>query len=219
MAELKFTEKDLDIIRSSLGTLSEKRRTHILEVEKMAARIGAVYMPGRDSELILRAAALLHDVTKEFTADEHISVFEKFGMKPTELELAAPKTLHAMTAAALIPEKFPLFADKRIISAVRWHTTGKADMSMAEKIIYLSDYIDESRKFGGCIMLRKMFWDVDFDSMTEKEKLLHLTDVLIESFNVTLRDLIEEGKPVHPATNDARNFLCLERLRLKEENT
>ena len=207
--EIPFTAKDLQPLRDALSPLSEKRRNHVLEVEKMAARIGAVYLPGEDGELLLRAAALLHDITKEYSVEEHVALLGKYGITPGDIELAAPKTLHAISAAVCIPDRFPRFALPEIVSAVRWHTTGHRDMTLPEKIIYLADYIDESRQFPECVRLREMFWDPDPAAMTAAERDEHLTRVLVESFDITVRSLLEEGRPVHPATNEARNSLLL----------
>jgi len=215
--ELPFGAADLGEIRDSLSALSEKRRNHILEVEKMAVRIGEVYAPGQENELILRAAGLLHDVTKEYTAEEHVSTLARYGQTPAEIELEAPKTLHAMSAAAMIPDKFPKFALPEIVGAVRYHTTGKPNMNTFEKIIYLADYIDESRKFDECIRLREMFWNFDFSTASEKEKQIHLTEVLIESFDITFEGLLEDKKPIHPLTNYARNYLVRELGVLRAE--
>ena len=155
------------------------------------------------------AAALLHDITKEYTVEEHLNVLLPRGIVPTDIELAAPKTLHAISAAALIPDEYPDLACRDVISSVRWHTTGRAGMSIYEKIIYLADYIDMSRKYPECVRLRSMFWDPDPASMDMPEREEHLRRVLVESFDITLRGLLEDGLPVHPETNRARNSLIL----------
>lgn len=189
--------------------LSPKRLRHVLEVEKMAVRLGKVLCPGEENEKILRAAALLHDITKEYSTADHVKVLVTVGKLPTSLEIAAPKTLHAMSAAALIPLRYPEFAYDAVISAVRWHTTGRAEMTLTEKIIYLADYIDESRKFSECVRLREMFWGADPEKMTPEDLSEHLRRVLIESYDVTIRGLLEDGLPVHPDTMSARNELIM----------
>ncbi len=210
-AEPGFTEADLAALRDGLSGLSEKRRRHVLAVEDMAVRIGAVYLPGRGPELLLRAAALLHDATKEYGTDRHLEILGRHGVRPTATELAAPKVLHAMSAAALIPEQWPRFALPQVVSAVRWHTTGRADMSMYEKIIYLADYIDDSRTYPECVRLREMFWGPDPASMDPAGRAEHLRRVLVASFDATFLGLAEEGRPFHPATVEARNWLVMQR--------
>ena len=84
-------------------------------------------------------------------------------------------------------------------------------MTIAEKIIYLADYIDMSRKFEDCVVLRNYFFDFDFDNASDKEKLEHLNDTLIMSYDLTIRGLLEDGKHINDTTFEARNFLILEK--------
>ena len=206
----KFSEEMLARLRESVkNEMGEKRYFHTLEVEKMAARLGDIYAPEQIS--MLRAAALLHDVTKERTTDEHIAICEDAGLVLTDADRKAPKMFHAKTAALVIPQKYPEFATPEIVSAVRYHTTGRADMTIAEKIIYLADYIDMSRKFEDCVTLRNYFFDFDFENASENEKIAHLNDTLIMSYNLTIRGLLEEDKHIDKTTFEARNYLILNR--------
>ena len=206
----KFSEEMLAKLRESVKSeMGEKRYFHTLEVEKMAARLGDIYAPSQIS--MLRAAALLHDVTKERTTDEHIAICEDAGLVLTDADRKAPKMFHAKTAALVIPQKYPEFATPEIVSAVRYHTTGRADMTIAEKIIYLADYIDMSRKYGDCVTLRNYFFDFDFENASENEKIAHLNDTLIMSYNLTIRGLLEDDKHIDKTTFEARNYLILNR--------
>lgn len=205
-----FGEEMLAALREKMkNEMGEKRYNHTLEVEKMAARLGEIYAPDKLSAL--RAAALLHDVTKERTVDEHIAICESAGLVVSRSELKSPKMFHAKTGALVILQKYPQFATDEIVNAVRYHTTGKADMSIMEKIIYLADYIDMSRTFEDCVALRNFFFDFDFDNASEKEKLEHLNDTLIMSYDLTIRGLLEDGKHINDTTFEARNFLILEK--------
>ncbi len=205
-----FGEEMLATLREKMkNEMGEKRYNHTLEVEKMAARLGEIYAPDKLSAL--RAAALLHDVTKERTVDEHIAICESAGLVVSRAELKSPKMFHAKTGALVILQKYPQFATDEIVNAVRYHTTGKADMSIMEKIIYLADYIDMSRTFEDCVALRNFFFDFDFDNASEKEKIEHLNDTLIMSYDLTIRGLLEDGKHINDTTFEARNFLILEK--------
>ena len=205
---MKFDETALDRLRESVSEgMSEKRFRHTAAVEKMAARLGELYAP--DKIDILRAAALLHDITKEYSSEKQLQICREFGIIISKQDILTPKTFHAKTAAALIPTRYPEFADPEVISAVRWHTTGRADMSLLEKIVYLADYIDESRKFDDCVTLRHMFWDACPEKMTEDERNIHLTKTLIVSFDMTLAGLIKECAPISDDTFKARNSLIL----------
>ena len=203
----------LDALRLDMEkNMSPKRFRHTAEVEKMAVRLGVLYF-GDDSETImkLRAAALLHDMTKEYSPEAHIFIMDKKGLTLTKEDKLAPKTFHARTAAALIPDEYPELAHPDVVTAVRYHTTGRAGMTLMEKIIYLSDYIDMSRTFADCVILREYFFGKDVENLTEAEKLRHLDDTLILSFDMTIKGLIEEGRVVSADTFAARNYLICSR--------
>ena len=209
-------QRSIDSLRASLeskcaqGQMSKKRLNHTLEVEKMALRLAEIYAP--EKREVLSAAALLHDITKEYSFDMQIMLCAQYGIKIGKTDYHAPKTLHARTAASLISESYPELACDEVISCVRWHTTGREGMSLCEKIIYLADYIDMSRKFDDCVKLREYFFGADIDNMTEEERLAHLDDTLLLSFDMTLRSLIEEGTPISPDTIAARNELAIKRI-------
>ena len=187
--------------------MGEKRYFHTLEVEKMAIRLGEIY--AKDEIPMLRAAALLHDVTKERTTEEHIAICEGAGLLVLKAERKSPKMFHAKTAALVIPNKYPDFATEELINAVRYHTTGRADMTIEEKIIYLADYIDMSRTYEDCVALRDFFFDFDFENTSDEEKISHLNDTLIMSYNLTIKGLLEDNKHIDKTTFEARNYLIL----------
>ena len=208
---MNITDKMLDELRERVEKgMSPKRFRHTAEVEKMAAYLGGLYVP--DKIAILRAAALLHDVTKEYSTDMHLKICAELDVELEKEALFAPKTLHARTAAALIPTQYRDFADEEIISCVRWHTTGRAGMTLTEKLIYLADYIDMSRTFEDCVRLREFFMSVQPESLDMCERERHLRRTLIMSFDMTIRGLLEECLPVNRDTIEARNQLVCEEL-------
>ncbi len=176
----------------------------------MAEYLGRLYAPEKINEL--RSAALLHDITKEYSPDYHLKICAERDIELDADAFFAPKTLHARTAAALIPELYPSFATDEIISCVRWHTTGRADMSLTEKLIYLADYIDMSRTFEDCVRLREIFMSAEPEAMTQSERLVHLRRVLIVSYDMTISGLLSEGLPISRDTVEARNQLVREEI-------
>lgn len=203
---MRFSDAQIDALRERVrGSMSDYRFIHTAEVEKMAARIGELYAP--DKLDILRAAALLHDVTKELKRDEQIEMLRAAGEDVATLELASHKTFHARTAVYAILRDYPEFADEELLAAVRYHTTGRADMSICEKIIFLADYIDMSRKFDDCVKLRNYFWDEHPENMSESERERHLLQTILIGLDTTLSSLIEEGAPTDPDSVSARNFI------------
>lgn len=204
----KITEDMLFGLRLAAGErMSEKRYRHTLEVEKMAARLGEIYVP-EDVDM-LRAAALLHDITKELTVEEHFKILRDHGIEVTDADRLSPKTLHARTAALVIPERYPELDIPDLISAVRYHTTGREAMTVYEKIIYLADYIDMSRTFSDCVELRNYFFSpyIDLASASEEEKMAHLDRTLILSYDMTIRGLLDGGRFISEDTFGARNYL------------
>lgn len=204
-----ITEQMLDDLRKTVSEgMSPKRFRHTAEVEKMAAYLGSLYAP--EKILTLRAAALLHDVTKEYTTDMQIKICAERDISLDADAVYAPKTLHAITAAALIPERFSEFATDEIIECVRWHTTGREDMTLLEKLIYLADYIDMSRTFEDCVKLREVFMSAKPETMGERERLDHLRNTLVLSYDMTMCALLEDGLPISTDTVRARNQLVRE---------
>lgn len=206
---MNITIEQINTLRSDISNkMSGFRLGHTFGVEKMAARLGEIYCPEKID--ILRVAALLHDVTKELSIEEHTEIYNRFGLTPSAEAIASPSTLHSFTAALIIPEKYPQFADEEIISAVRHHTTGRKGMSICEKIIYLADYIDETRKYDDCVALREEFFSAEPEKMSASEKITHLNRVMLHSFDLTIADLEAKGKTVVSDTLAARASIIFE---------
>ena len=189
--------------------MSPKRFLHTAAVADMVVRLGELYCPEKVD--MLRVAALLHDITKEWDTATQEAFLISHGQSLTPVEALAPKTHHARTAALLITELYPDFADPELLDCVGYHTTGRAGMTLEEKLVYLADYIDDTRTFSDCVALRAAFWDAAPASMTAQQRAYHLDDVLMMSFDMTIRALVEEGTPVHPHTINARNYLLVRR--------
>ena len=196
---IKITEKMLDTLREEIkGSMSQKRFVHTAAVEEMVARLCALYCP--EHTLQLRAAALLHDLTKELTPEAQEALCQAYDIPTNDLQRLSPKTYHAKTAAARIVRDYGEFADPIIVDAVRWHTTGHAGMTLTEKLLYLADYIDDSRTFFGA----------EPELMTREERERHLRSTLLLSYEFTLKDLLAEGTPIDEDTVRARNELLVE---------
>lgn len=106
----------------------------------------------------LAFAALLHDITKSFSPEEHKQFAESRHICLPAANTDSPKTLHAVTGAYMAEELFPDDADETVFSAIRWHTTGKAGMTLTEKLMYLADFIEPTRTFPDCVRLRGYFY-------------------------------------------------------------
>ena len=203
---MNYTREQIDALRERVGTiLSPFRFSHTLGVERTAASLAMLYCP--DRELMLRAAALLHDVTKENTLEHQMEIFRLYGVTPTKEQLSVPPTLHALTAALIIPDEYPAFAERELIDAVRSHSTGHGAMTLYDKILYLSDYIEDTRKYEDCIALRKEFFSAEPEKMEECERMRHLDRVLLHAVELTVSELTSAGKIIESGTLAARESL------------
>lgn len=206
-----FGEADITALRERvISEMSPKRFHHTAAVEDMVTRLATLYCP--EEIPALRAAALLHDITKEYGVAAHTALLTEAGQPPYVGEKYAHKTFHARTAALLIPERYPDFACDTVVNAVRWHTTGREGMTLTEQLLYLADYIDDSRIFPDCVRLRAYFWNPRPEQMSAEDRLVHLRRTLIMSFDMTMRALINEGAVISPDTALARNELVLAEL-------
>ena len=186
--------------------LKPKRYLHTLAVEEEAARLGELFLPDRINAL--RAAALLHDITKRDDLEKQLQYCSEFGIIYDVLERSSPKLFHAKTAAELARRDFAEFVDDEIISGIRWHTTGREQMTAFESIVYLADYIEKTRTFPDCVELRRYFWDGVAESGADAAE--HFKKTMVLSFDMTIRNLIEENAPIDRDTVAARNRFILE---------
>jgi len=168
---------------------SEKRAAHIFGCEETAAELARIY--GAD-EYSARLAALLHDITKEKNNAEQLKLCEKYGIIISNAELSEKALFHAVTGAAVAADVYNVSEEVR--DAIRYHTTGREDMTTLEKIIYISDCIEPTRDFEGVDEMRKT---VKYD----------LDDAMRLALDRSIMYLIKKKKVIHIDTLTARNWL------------
>ena len=190
-----------DIVK---GYESEKRFLHTLGVEKEAYDLGIIFIPGKANKL--RLTGLLHDITKDFKTDKQLSLCDKYGIAVDTKNLV-PKLLHSKTGAEFAKRSFgENIVDEEVYNGIWYHTTGRAGMSLFETLIYLADYIEATRTFEDCVILRKYFYENISKCNAYEDKLEVLRQTMIISFNMTIKNLIEEGKQIDSDTINARNY-------------
>ena len=182
----------------SYAYLSPKRIPHVQGCEWEAVRLAKRW---GESEEDAAEAGILHDITKKLVLSEQLILSEKYGIINDTYETANVKLLHAKTGAALARDLFNI--SDRVYSAIRWHTTGKPDMTLLEKIIYMADYIEPNRDFPGVDKLRKLAYE-DLDAAMVLELKMSLEDIRsygAEPYEVTVSayewykaKLTEKGK-------------------------
>ena len=173
----------------ALSFLKPKRMPHVLGTEREAVFLAEKY--GADVT-DARIAALLHDCTKKLSMDEQLALCEKYGIALDELERKNLKLLHAKTGAAIARDLFGV--SDEIYGAIYWHTTGKANMTKLEKVIYLADYIEPNRDFPGVDELRRAVH-------------ANLDSGLLTALEDSIEEMRSMGNPVHPNTVEARDYL------------
>ena len=186
--------------------MSSYRLAHTLGVEQTARSLGELYLPDSIEDLCI--AALLHDITKEYSTEEHIGILKNNGIEVTDDDIRSPKTLHAKTAEFEANVYFCEFINDRICQALRYHTTGNENMTLFDAIIYLSDYIEDTRTFEDCVTLRNYFWSAEPKKMLQNDRERHLWKTILLSLDMTVADIEKSGGYVSGETLFAREAIA-----------
>lgn len=137
-----MSREQIENLREKLKkNLSASRYEHTLGVAYTAACLAMRY--GEDAEKA-EIAGLLHDCAKEYKDKELLKLGEEFHRSFTEEEKKTPQIWHAILGPYAASKKYGI-TDTGILEAIRWHTTGKADMTLLEKIVFTADYIEPNR--------------------------------------------------------------------------
>ena len=175
-------------IRQRLGAY---RLRHSFCVADCAKKLAQRY--GGDPEAAY-VAGILHDVLKEWSEPEFLAFFASHGVSLSPVEAAAPKLWHAMAGEVYLRETYGLPED--ILTSVRYHTTGRAGMTLPEKILFTADFISADRDYPGVEDMR-----------ARAESSLELA--MEEGLRFTIFELSERGRAIHPDTLAAYNEIIL----------
>mgnify|MGYP000240582712 FL=1 len=197
MNNLNIENIDTKQIIEKLNTmLKPKRLEHSINVAKCAIKLSEIY--GYDKEKAY-LAGLVHDCAKYFTKEQIDSYVEKYNIELDPLEVDNIALSHSIIGSFAIQDVFNI-QDMDIINAVRYHTTGRENMSILEKIIFMADMIEERRNFPGVDYLRELSFNKQLDK------------ALITSFNNTIKFVIDNDQLIHPRSVKARNYLMQENI-------
>jgi nicotinate-nucleotide adenylyltransferase len=146
------------VMSSSLirGKLSAKRYTHSINVAIMCSELSKSHKLSAEMSQKTYIAGILHDITKhsDIAPDSH-------EFSPSAAEIAEPKLWHAVTGAKFVRDELGI-SDCDIVNAIRYHTVGRENMSVIEKIVYIADKISAERDYDGVSELRRLaFCDLD----------------------------------------------------------
>lgn len=191
-----------DILERLRTTLKDERFSHTMGVvdsaESLALRYGCDVTKAR-------IAALCHDCAKNLDAAELKKLCKQYKIRLDNVAKCDSRLLHAYVGAYIARDNFGV-TDPDIFDAIYYHTTGKRDMSLLCKIIFLADLIEPGRKE-----------PAELDEI-RREAYNDLDRAVIMEFDATIRHVVEKKRLLHPDTVKARNYLIETRKDLNYGN-
>ena len=188
------TQRNTEFLEEIKKRLNPDRLYHSLNVADEAKKLAKHY--GADEQKAF-TAGLLHDILKNTPDSELLQYFERNGIMLTETERASRKTWHAMAGADFLRRELHV-TDEDILSAVRWHTTGRAGMTLLDKVLFVADFISADRDYPGVERMREKAY-------------VSLEDAMLEGLQFTINELVENAWPVHEDSIRAYNELVINR--------
>lgn len=177
--------------------MPERRWDHTLGVMQSAVALAGRYdVDPHKAEL----AALLHDYTKFWPIKRQAEIIREAAL-PLELLEYDHQLWHAPSGAWVVQQELNI-SDEEVLDAIRYHTSGRENMTKLDKVICLADYIEPGRKFPGVEEIRALANQ-------------SIEQALIAAFDSTIRYLLSSGKKVFPLTIQARNALIEQRKHHK----
>ena len=170
----------------------EKRYLHSIGVMKMSQELAKKY--GADIERAGKAG-LMHDMAKRMSKEEKRQYVEENNIEASDLEKNMVEILHGKIAADICKKKYDF--DDEMCDAIANHTTGKENMTLLQKIIFVADKIDETRTYS----------DVEYYRNLARED---LDKAILEIINYVIKDKIESDKPILEQSIKTRNYILLE---------
>lgn len=179
------------------STLKPDRYAHSKGVEKVATELAESL--GADVEKA-RFAGLLHDLAKNMDIQKALGIIS--GLEVDEGIMENPGLWHGPVGAALLKEEYGV-EDEEIYNAVFYHTVGRKNMSLLEKIIYVADLIEPGRD-------AYLDWSAPCREMAKKD----IDEALVMITEKSINSLFKRKMTIHPSTLDVRNE-ALRRIQIK----
>ena len=189
------TERNREFLEILKTRLTPQRLYHSICVAEQAKHLAEKF--GGDSEKAY-TAGLIHDIMRYEPVEKMFELIENDGQILTDSEKNITVTLHAIAGEIFLRKELGV-TDNEILSAVRWHTTGKEDMTLLEKIIYVADLTSEDREYPDILEVR---------AMAEES----LDKTCLRGLSFTIEDNAKKCRPIHIDTVNAFNYLA-ERIK------
>ena len=178
-----------DLEKVVISLLNPNRVNHVLGCRDTAVDLARHWGA---NEVDAARAGILHDITKAIDGPLQLTLCDAYGKILSDFSRKYPKTLHALTGSLVAQRIFG--ENEEVVSAIAWHTTGKADMTLLQKIIYVADYMEPNRDFPGVEKLRELAY-------TDMDAALKL------GLEMTLEHLKRQGAEVSPESREALAWL------------
>ena len=187
-------EENKNLIKSVeeklISSIGKERYLHSIRVMNEAIKLANIFGCDKDKAAI---AGLLHDCGKLKNKDELLKNIHDFGIIQSVSCSTNIALLHGAIGAEIAKREFRI-EDIDILNAIKYHTTGRENMTQLEKIIYIADYIEPYRNFPGIDDIRKLAYE-------------NLDLTLLKAMDNTIKHIIDKGDYIHPDTIYARNYL------------
>ena len=164
-------------------SLKSKRYEHSVRVYETALEMAEHYHADVKKVAV---ASLIHDCGRQISKEDSVAKAKELGIPVDPVEEDQPILLHAKLGVYYAIRKYGVSPDDReVLDAIRYHSTGTADMTQTAKIVFLADLIEPGRDFEGVEAIREAsFQDLDRG--------------MLLSYDNTIRYLLEDGLLIHP---------------------
>nr|WP_317357103.1 nicotinate-nucleotide adenylyltransferase [uncultured Tyzzerella sp.] len=180
-------EKEINILKQNL---TEKRFNHSIEVAKEAKKLAIEHNLDKEKAFL---AGLVHDCCKCFSLPKIYEACEKYNFKLDDVLQKQPDLAHSFLGYYVAKDIYNI-DDENILNAIKYHTTGKKNMTELEKIIYIADYIEPTRAY--------------FDGIYEARELAYKN--LDRAMSYILENTIQfnrkKGRIIHPLSIEAYSY-------------
>ena len=178
-----------ELEKEVIALMNPNRVAHVLGCRDTAVELARVY---GENEVDAARAGLLHDITKAIDGPLQLTLCDEYGIVLDTFSRSFPKTLHALTGSLVAQRIFG--ENENVVSAICHHTTGRANMTLLEKIIYIADYVEPNRDFPGVEEMRAMAY-TDLDR------------AVLMGLESAVAHVRRQGQGLAPATLEALEFL------------
>ncbi|MEW6482114.1 MAG: bis(5'-nucleosyl)-tetraphosphatase (symmetrical) YqeK [bacterium] len=179
-----------DIEKELASLMTKERLFHIQEVKRIACEISSHYNVDKEK---LELISYLHDIAKDIPKDEMKSLIEKYKIGLDRIEKREPGLWHGAIGACMAKERFNI-EEEEILNAIKFHSTGMANMPLLSKILYIADYLETCP-------------DGDLLDRAKRD----IEGVLREVIKKKIEYVLKKGSLLHPRTVSLWNSICTQK--------